>query len=351
MKKLLTVILTLFFAGALVFAAGDKDTSSQKDSSGLGTKLVLYSSMTEFDLEALLSCFNEKYPNINVEVVSGAAGEFVARIKAEANNPQGDVTWGGLCDSDGDRYSDLFEHWVSDETKYAMEGYSTPNGFYSMDHLSTVCFCVNTELEAKLGMKITSYADLLDPRLKGKIVLSNPNSSSAAWNNLCNIFSVFGYDTPEAWNYMEKLMANLIVVKSSSVCFNSVHDGEYVVGLTYEDGAVKLLQNGAKNIRVQYPDEGTSAAAYGVAVIKNAPHMAAAKAFADFICSAEGQTAVAKYMEGTLRLTNRNYKIPSGAWLKASSDIKWVNRPVKKVTDGKTEMLDKWNTLWARISK
>ena len=220
-----------------------------------------------------------------------------------------------------------------------------------MDHLSTVCFCVNTELEAKLGMKITSYADLLDPRLKGKIVLSNPNSSSAAWNNLCNIFSVFGYDTPEAWNYMEKLMANLIVVKSSSVCFNSVHDGEYVVGLTYEDGAVKLLQNGAKNIRVQYPDEGTSAAAYGVAVIKNAPHMAAAKAFADFICSAEGQTAVAKYMEGTLRLTNRNYKIPSGAWLKASSDIKWVNRPVKKVTDGKTAMLDKWNTLWARISK
>ena len=211
----------------------------------LGDTLVLYSSMTEADLDALKTCFNEVYPDIEIEVISGSAGEFTAKIQAEAGNPQGDVTWGGLADSDGDKYAEIFEAWVSDNDDEQMEGYSTPNGFYSMDHLSTVCFCVNTELEKELGLNIQSYEDLLDPALKGKIVFSDPNSSSAAWNNLCNIFSVYGIDTDEAWDYIDALLENMVVVEKSSVCFNSVSDGEYVVGLTYEDGAIKLNQSAA----------------------------------------------------------------------------------------------------------
>ncbi len=326
-------------------AAETKAEEAKAEEADLGDTLVLYSSMTEFDLDALITCFNEVYPDIEVEVVSGSVGEYTSRIAAEAENPQGDVTWGGLCDSDGDTHKDLFEAWVSDHNDEAMEGYSTPNGFYSMDHLSTVCFCVNTELEKELGVEINSYEDLLNPALKGKIVLSDPNSSSAAWNNLCNIFSVYGVDTPEAWDYIDKLMDNLVVVEKSSVCFNSVFDGEYVVGLTYEDGAIKLNQNGSTTTEVRYPAEGTSAAAYGMAIVKNAPHMEAAKAMVNFVCSAEGQSRMAEYMEGTLRLTNANYKTPDNAWLKASSDIKWVARPVEELTEKKADLLAKWNDM------
>ena len=76
-----------------------------------------------------------------------------------------------------------------------IDDYKSHNGRYNLDHLSTAVFCVNKELEAELGLDIQSYEDLLDPKLKGLIVLSDPNSSSAAWNNLCNIFAVFGYDS------------------------------------------------------------------------------------------------------------------------------------------------------------
>lgn len=307
--------------------------------------LVLYSSMTEFDLEALIHCFGEVYPDVEIEVVSGSVGEYTSRITAEASNPQGDVTWGGLMDSDGDTYSEIFEHWVSDYNDEAMAGYSTPNGFYSMDHLSTVCFCVNTELEAELGIEIRSYEDLLQPELKGKIVFSDPNSSSAAWNNLSNIFAIYGVGTDEAWDYIDKLLDNLVVVEKSSACFNSVYDGEYVVGLTYEDGAIKLNQNGSTTTEVRYPEEGTSASAFGMAVVKGAPHEEAAKALVNFVCSAEGQSALAEYMEGTLRLTNANYKTPENAWLQASEEMKWVERPVEELTERKEELLAKWNEL------
>ena len=332
-------------------AAPAEDAAVEED---LGDTLVLYSSMTEDDLDALKTCFNEVYPDIEIEVISGSAGEFTAKIQAEAGNPQGDVTWGGLADSDGDKYAEIFEAWVSDNDDEQMEGYSTPNGFYSMDHLSTVCFCVNTELEKELGLNIQSYEDLLDPALKGKIVFSDPNSSSAAWNNLCNIFSVYGIDTDEAWDYIDALLENMVVVEKSSVCFNSVSDGEYVVGLTYEDGAIKLNQSASELgteavTEVRYPSNGTSASAFGVAIVKGAPHMAAAKAFVNWVTSAEGQSAMAEYMQGTLRFTNANYTSPENAWLKASSDITWVTRDVPTLTAQKADLLAKWNEHLAAV--
>ena len=49
--------------------------------------LVLYSSMTDNDIDNLIEAFNEVYPNVEVEVVNGSAGELAARIRAEKDNP------------------------------------------------------------------------------------------------------------------------------------------------------------------------------------------------------------------------------------------------------------------------
>ncbi|MBP3493196.1 MAG: extracellular solute-binding protein [Oscillospiraceae bacterium] len=342
MKKVVALVLALVLTFALVACGNKKD-----DLSG---NLVLYSTMTENDLNALLDCFGEKYPNIEVEVVNGSAGELVTRITGEAANPVGDLVWGGMADSDGKKNEAIFEAWVSEYDAQNLEGYTSPNGLYSMDHLSTVVFCVNKDIEAKLGLKIESYEDLLNPALKGQILTADPNSSSSAWNNLSNIMAVYGNDSDAAWAYIEKLMPNLVVVGSSSACFKQVQQGEYCVGMTYEDGAVTLVKDGATNIRLQYPTNGTSASAFGCALIKNGPNPDNAKAMIDFICSAEGQTALAAAQEGTLRYTNAGYTNPDNAWLAPSSDIKWVVRDVAFLTENKAKILEKWNDLWAKVS-
>ena len=334
MKKLLSLVLALCMilsATAIAFA----------DPSG---EVQLYSTMTEADLDALITCFNEKYPNIEVIVTNGSAGELTTRIAGD----QGDLVWGGMADSDGQAYADIFEAWVSEYDAQNIPGYTSPNGLYSMDHLSTVVFVVNEELEAQLGLKIESYEDLLDPALKGKIATADPNSSSSAWNNLSNILSVYG-DTDEGWAYIEQLMPNLVVLGSSSGVFKNTQAGEYVVGLTYEDGAVGLVRDGATNIRLQYPTNGTSASCFGTALVKNGPNPENAKAFIDFICSAEGQTALAAYQQGTLRYTNANYEVPENAWLAPSSEITWVVRDVPYLTENQGAILEHWNTLWASI--
>ena len=354
-KKILALVLALVMALSLAACGNSNTPTTSGSASGSGDEptlsgdLVLYCTMTENDIQALLDCFNEVYPDINVEVVNGSAGELVTRLQGEASNPVGDLVWGGMADSDGMKNADVFESWVSAHDAENANGWTSPNGLYSMDHLSTVCFCVNTELEAELGLNIQSYEDLLDPKLEGKIIFSDPNSSSAAWNNVSNIMSVYGNDSEEAWTYIEGLMKNLVIAGSSSACFKSVQQGEYVVGLTYEDGAITLVKDGATNIEVRYPSNGTSASVFGCGLVKNGPNPENAKAMIDFICSAEGQTALAAAQEGTLRYTNSGYTAPEGAWLQSSDEIKWVDRDVEYLTANKDAILKYWNNLLAEV--
>lgn len=351
MKKVLVLCLVLMMTLSIVACsqeAGPSEGDGESGSDKMGNRLVLYSSMTENDITNLIEGFNKVYPDVSVEVVNGSAGELTARIQAEANNPQGDIMWGGLSNSDGDTYSDLFEHWLSDHEDEVMDEYKSNNGYYNLDHLSSVVFAVNTDLEKELGIEINGYEDLLNPKLKGKIVLPDPNSSSSAWNNICNIMSVYGNDSEESWDYIKALIENDIVIStSSSVAFKSVETGEYVVGMTYEDGVSTLFKSGAQNVKMVYPKEGSSASAFGCAVIKNAPNREAAKAMVNYIMSVEGQNYLGNAL-GTLRFTNKNaeYETP---YLPAHSEVKWVERDVEWLIENKDPVLEKWNELYHEI--
>ena len=324
-----------------------KEASKTED---LGNALTLYCSMTDDDVDTVLEGFNKLYPDINVEVVNGSAGELFARLQAEAANPQGDIMLGGMNQADGDKYKDIFEQYTSVHEDELPDKYKTNNGFYNYDHLSSVVFCVNTDLEKELGIEIKDYKDLLDSKLEGKVVFSDPNESSAAWNNLCNIMAIYGNDSDEAWNMIEGLMKNKMVIQgSSSACFKNVADGEYVVGLTYEDGAATLLKSGASNVKLVYPASGSSNFAFGCAVVKGAPHMAAAKAMVDFLMSAESQTERGNAL-GTIRLTNKNANIDY-KYSPKNEDVKWVDRDVQWMIDNKEKVLEHWNTLYTKYYK
>lgn len=100
---------------------------------------------------------------------------------------------------------------------------------------------VNNELAR--GLHITSYEDLLQPALKGKIAFADPNSSSSAFSQLTNILlAKGGYTSSEAWEYVKRLLLsmNSIRATSSSDVYESVAEGKMIVGLTYEDPCINL---------------------------------------------------------------------------------------------------------------
>ena len=98
----------------------------------------------------------------------------------------------------------------------------------------------------------------------------------------------------EAWDFIDEYLVNLDgkIASSSSQVYNGVANGEYAVGLSYEDPCVELEAAGEQPVKVVYAAEGTVYPGESVQIIKGAPHADAAKQFVDYVLSEECQTAV-----------------------------------------------------------
>ena len=97
---------------------------------------------------------------------------------------------------------------------------------------------INTDLIGDI--EVNGYADLLNPELKGKIVFADPQASSSSFEHLVNMLYAMGTDgQPNGWDYVREFCKQLPngCVNSSSAVYKGVADGEYAVGLTFEQGA------------------------------------------------------------------------------------------------------------------
>ncbi|MDD4083412.1 MAG: extracellular solute-binding protein [Bacilli bacterium] len=342
MKKLLTIMLILSVVLVSTFAQAEKE-----EVAGSGT-LVLYSTVYDAEYNMIVDAFQAKYPNITVECVNGGAGELKTRIKAEAENPQADAMFGGLLYSDYISMGDNFEPYVAKNNDNMPEGFKNDTGCLTYNTIQFVNLLVNRAEAKKLGVEIKSYKDLLNPALKGKIITANPAASSSAWNQLSTILAVMGgYESDEAWSYVDKLVQNLdgVMSSSSSSVFKGVYNGEYVVGLTYEAPCVTYIEEGKGDIvEIVYPTEGITAIPFASGIIKNAKHMDNAKLFMDFVVSDEAQKL---WAGSTARQANINLPTTNEV-LTPAGDIKVVQRDAEYLANHQVDIVANWEKIWSK---
>lgn len=72
-----------------------------------------------------------------------------------------------------------------------------------------------------------------------------------------------------------------------------VAEGEYYVGLTWEDPAAAYVRDGV-SVKVVFPEEGAIMSGQCVSIIKGAPHMDNAKKFVDYMLGEKCQSYVGK---------------------------------------------------------
>ena len=72
-------------------ACGGGDSPEPGDTGGAAApennSLIFYSTMTENDLSVMTGLLEEQFPDIEIEIVNGNAGELTTRIRSEAGNP------------------------------------------------------------------------------------------------------------------------------------------------------------------------------------------------------------------------------------------------------------------------
>lgn len=297
-----TSALAVLGATALALAACSTDDSATSSGDGetkLGGSLVLYTPNEEEMLDKLIPEF-EAETGVTVETVTAGTGELYQRIKSESSNAQGDVMFGGGI-AQALANQELWAEYTSANDADMLDAGKNGTGFATPYQADGSNLLVNTEKAEAAGVTITSYADLLQPELKGKIAFGDPTQSSSAFAQLTNMLKAVGgdYESAAGWDYVSDLVAQLngITIGSSSQVAQNTADGEYIVALTYEPLSLNYVNSG-KPVEIVYPKEGAAFLAASAQVIKGGPNEKQAQAFIDFVTSEKAQTIIAEETAG-----------------------------------------------------
>ena len=184
------------------------------------------------------------------------------------------------------------------------------------------------------------------PELKGRIAMGDPTASSSAWAELTNMLLVMGegdtpaecYQSDAAWDYIDKFIDNLdgIVLSSSSQVYKGVIDGEYAVGLTFEQGAATYVSQG--NIKVVYMEEGVIIRGDGVYIVKDCPNLDSARKFVDWLTSYDAQT----YMNETQFRRTIRTDVPETDAMQSMSTINVITDDETIASENKTAWIEQF---------
>lgn len=254
-------------------------------------ELIVYAEQDDELIEPVAALF-EGETGIRVELVSGAAGEMAERMGTQ-KRPTGDVLWVGFLEAGGESLKNYLEPYVTSSEEAFFSGYRNKEGYATFFAVLPDVLMVNRDLTKNLH--IEGYADLLQPALRGKIAMADPQKSKVAFIHLANMLYAMGSGNQESgWSYVEDFAKQLDnkLFDSSNAVFKAVASGKMAVGLVSEEEAARMAYAGGP-IEVVYMEEGSAVEFEGLYIVKNAKNMANAKKFVDFVTSHRIQNLMA----------------------------------------------------------
>lgn len=316
------------------------ETATPTEATQASGDLVVYCPHPLEFINPLVSEF-ESQTGIKVEVIAAGTGELLKRVESEQANPLGDIFWGGSLSTMKPQMA-LFESYQSVNEEFIQEGMKNVEGPLTRFTDIPSVIMVNTDLIGDI--EVNGYEDLLNPELKGKIAHCDPSKSSSSYEHLINMLYAMGSGNPDAgWDYVGKLCENLDgkLLSGSSAVYKGVADGEYVVGLTFEEGAAKYVADGAP-VKVVYMEEGVISKPDGVYIIKNAKNMDNAKLFIDFITGKDAQNIIVEQLNRRSVRTD----VPAPSYLLPKEEMNIIFDDEELVVAKKEEWLEKFNEIF-----
>jgi iron(III) transport system substrate-binding protein len=320
--------LAMFIAAAAT-AGITQDASSQPAAT---KSLVLYASHPTAMVDHYVKAFEQQNPGVKIELITGGTGDLLGRVKAEKDRPRGDLLWGGSSTTGGSA-PDLFVKYEAPALKDIAKDLQDPTGFNAPFDAFAMLIVYNKDLVAAADVPKT-WADLGNPKWKGKVRFANPVSSSSSYAALVNWKLIGG------WELVERLARNMIIDESSSAPFTAVAQGEAALGVAYEEGAYRVLKTG--KVGIVYPSDGVVVLPGGLFLIKGGPNPVNAKKFADFVLATPQQQALVDNFAGRRPASNA-VKFPAG--MPAATQLKLLPYPNDEAKLKQKEWLAKWREI------
>lgn len=321
---------------ALAGLAASAATPAFAQGAASGTA-VIYTSNSAQSVEAVVDVARKTKPNLKISTVTGGSGQLLRRIEAEAAKPQCDVFWSSSANTLG-AFKTLFEPYKVAEQSAILASLRQPEDLWTAANIHVAVLMVNkSQLRGLPAPK--SWADILDPRYKGKLVIADPANSSTAYTILWGVDKLLGADG------LKRLADNVKVTSSAPTVLRGVGQGEYAVGLTFESNAYAYVAGGQKDIALVYPADGTFSTPEFFAMIKGAPGGALARQACDLLASREVQIAL---LENAFRRPARtDIEVGKYVDLPEFAKIKLFETNEDEAAAQRTEFLARWRALVA----
>jgi iron(III) transport system substrate-binding protein len=250
-------------------------------------KCSFYTAMDLQFAEKLGKDFEAKFPGIAVRVERSGAERVFTRIGQEYSSKVYAVDVVNTADASHcivwKRDGLLAAYMPEDIAQHYAKEFYDADGLFATTRILVSPIAYNTKL-IKPEDAPRSFADLLDPKWKGKIVKAHPAYSGTIMNATFQIARDLG------WDYLEKLAQQRVLqVQSATDTPKKIELGERAV---MADGAGYLViraKEMGKPVEIVYPAEGTPLAGGPSAVFKAAPNPNAARLFYNWMHSREGQ--------------------------------------------------------------
>jgi iron(III) transport system substrate-binding protein len=250
-------------------------------------RVAFYTAMEIANAEVLARTFEDRYPGIAVQVKRSGAERVFQRIgkEEEIHVYEVDVA----CSTDAGH----FVHWKrngllapflpADAARHLPAEQVDAEGMYATAFALLSPIGYNTNM-VKPEDAPKSFADLLDPRWKGKIVKGHPRYSGTVLTATFQLVRALG------WAYFEKLAQQQVTqVKSASDPPKRLARGENALQADGAEPDLLLLREQGAPVAAVYGAEGTPLITAPSGVFASARNPNAARLFQSFLFSLEAQ--------------------------------------------------------------
>ena len=269
------------------------------------------------------AAFEKKFPGVSLQVERLGAERIFTRITQEYASGVHQVD--AVNTGDAAQYLNwkakgvLAPYVPEDVARYIPAAHRDADGYFATVRSSLCIIAYNTEL-VKRDEAPKSFADLLDPKWKGKIVKAHPGYSGTVITATYQMVRALG------WPYFEKLARQQVLqILSATDTPNKLVLGERAVMADGNEYNVLILKGKGKPIEPVYATEGSTLIVQPSAIFKAAPHPNAARLFQNYLFSVDAQRLFVD--QGFMRSVHAQIKDPPGRTPLSAIKV-WPDDPV-----------------------
>ena len=280
------------------------------------TQLVSESGFEAGQIKPLMDAFAKDNPQIKPVHFHQPGGEIVTTLELELRAHASKADVAGLTDASLNYLQgkyDAFEPYAAKDIGAARPEVQNKANIFTPAFLNLYLIHYNTKLITAADAP-KSWADLLNPKWKGKIVMADPGSSQSVQSFIWFIADYLGKKEPATfgWDYFKKLGANSPRLENSHGTIRDLTiSGERPIGIQVLAN-VQAAANHGDPTSSSWPAEGAPGELSAFSVLRSSKNREAGKKWLDFLISPAGQALMPFSLGGAPIRNDVAYKYPDG---------------------------------------